>query len=265
MTTNLRGRVALVTGASRGIGFAIAAALHAQGARVAALARDAGAIEKAASELGADHDTFLALSADVTDQAAVEAAVTAAHEWGGRLDILVNNAGPQLTPAPLGETATPVLADYLDVKLLGFHRVTAAALPLLSTDGSGRIINIAGQTATTFVPGAGVTAVTNAAVIALSKYLAAESAPRNILVNTLSPGLTLTEGWQGKHDAIAAKQGKSADEVRADMVAGAGITIGRWARPDEIANAAVFLASDLSSYVSGSLVEVDGGLSKSIV
>jgi 3-oxoacyl-[acyl-carrier protein] reductase len=265
MTTDLDGRVALVTGASRGIGFAIAAALHAKGARVAALARDAEAIDKAASELGADRGSFLGLSADVTDQASVEAAVAAAHDWGGRLDILVNNAGPQLTPSPLDQTPTSVLANYLDVKLLGFHRVAVAALPLISDDGSGRVINVAGQTATTYVPNAGVTAITNAAVIAFSKYLAAEAAPRHILVNTLSPGMTLTEGWLGKHDAMAAAQGKTADEVRAGMVTGAGIKIGRWARPEEIAQAVVFLASDLSSYMSGALLEVDGGLSKSIV
>jgi 3-oxoacyl-[acyl-carrier protein] reductase len=77
--------------------------------------------------------------------------------------------------------------------------------------------------------------------------------------------MTLTEGWLGKHDAMAAAQNKTADEVRAGMVAGAGIKIGRWAQPEEIAKAVVFLASDLSSYMSGGLVEVDGGLSKSIV
>src|SRR5882757_6554509 len=174
MSTNLDGRVALVTGASRGIGFAIAAALHGQGAKVAAIARDAEGLSKAAAEIGADQSSLLCIPADVTDQASVSAAVTRAHEWGGRLDILVNNAGPQLMPAPLGDTAADVLRDYLDVKLLGFHRMAVAALPLLSEDGSGRIINIAGQTAATFVPNAGVTGITNAAVLAFSKYLAAE-------------------------------------------------------------------------------------------
>jgi NAD(P)-dependent dehydrogenase (short-subunit alcohol dehydrogenase family) len=265
MSFDLHGRVALVTGASRGIGFAIASALYGNGVRVAALARDAEALSKAAAELGADPGSFLCVPADVTDQASVSAAVTRAHDWGGRLDILVNNAGPQLSPAPLGAVSSEVLADYLNVKLLGFHRVASAALPLLSEDGSGRIINVAGQTATTYVPNAGVTGITNAAVLAFSKYLAAEAAPRNILVNALSPGMTLTEGWLGKHEAMAAQQGKTADEVRAGMTAGVGIRLGRWAQPSEIANAVLFLASDFASYLSGGAVEVDGGLSKAII
>lgn len=265
MSLNLEGRVALVTGASRGIGLAVASALHAQGARVAGLARDSEGLAKAAAELGADENSFLSLSADVTDTASVAAAVARVHEWGGGLNILVNNAGPQLMPSALADTSTDVLRDYLDVKLLGFHRVAAAALPLISEDGTGRVVNVAGQTAATFVPNAGVTGITNAAVLAFSKYLAAEAAPRNILVNTISPGMTLTEGWLGKHDAMAAAQNKTADEVRAGMVAGAGIKIGRWAQPEEIAKAVVFLSSDLASYMSGGLVEVDGGLSKSIV
>jgi 3-oxoacyl-[acyl-carrier protein] reductase len=265
MSLNLDGRVALVTGASRGIGFAIAAALHGHGARVAAVARDAAALNKAAAEIGADETRFLGISADVTDQASISAAVTRAYAWGGKLDILVNNAGPQLTPSPLSDTPTDVLMEYLDVKLLGFHRAASAALPLLNQDGSGRIINIAGQTATTYVPNAGVTGITNAAVLAFSKYLAAEAAARNILVNALSPGMTLTEGWLGKHEAMAARQGKTPDEIRTGMTAGAGIKLGRWAQPSEIANAVVFLASDLSSYMSGGVVEVDGGLSKSII
>jgi 3-oxoacyl-[acyl-carrier protein] reductase len=264
MTFNLAGRVALVTGASRGIGFAVAGALHGNGVKIAAIGRDSGALTKAAAELRAGDDSLLGLAVDVTDEAAVARAVREAHDWGGKLNILVNSAGPQLAPAPLAETRTDVLRDYLDVKLLGFHRVASAALPLLSQDGSGRIINIAGQAARSYVPDAGVTGITNAAVLAFSDYLAAEAAGRNILVNALSPGMTLTEGWRSRHEAIAARQGTTADEARAAMTIGAGIKLGRWARPEEIADVVVFLASDMSSYMSGGVVEVDGGFSKAI-
>jgi 3-oxoacyl-[acyl-carrier protein] reductase len=263
VTVDLQGRVALVTGASRGIGAAIAAALHACGARVAALARDKDALYAAVSRID-QGDSVLAVPADVTDTASVREAVTAAHAWGGRLDIVVNCAGPQLTPAPLADTPDIDLTRYLDVKLIGFHRVSSAALPLISDTGTGRIINVAGQTARTLVPNAGVTGIANAAVIALTSYLASEGAARHVLVNAISPGMTLTEGWINRHEVMAAQQGTSREEVRDGMTKGVGIRLGRWAETAEIAQAAVFLASDLSSYVTGQVIEVDGGLTKSV-
>ena len=264
-TVDLKGRVALVTGASRGIGYAIAEAFYQHGARVAALARDTDALDAAVARIaGGDRESVLAVPADVTDTASVREAVAAAHAWGGRLDIVVNCAGPQLTPAPLGETPDTVLTSYLDVKLMGFHRVSTAALPLISDDGTGRIINIAGQTARTLVPNAGVTGITNAAVIALTSYLASEGAARHVLVNAISPGMTLTEGWISRHEAMASQQGTSREAVRDGMTKGVGIRLGRWAETAEIAQAAVFLASDLSSYITGQVIEVDGGLSKSV-
>jgi NAD(P)-dependent dehydrogenase (short-subunit alcohol dehydrogenase family) len=265
VTLELQGRVALVTGASRGIGYAIAAALRSHGARVAALARDKDALDAAVSRLtGADGESVLQVPADVTDTASVREAVAAARAWGGRLDIVVNCAGPQLAPSPLADTPDTVLTGYLDVKLVGFHRVASAALPLISDTGTGRIINIAGQTARTLVPNAGVTGITNAAVIALTSYLASEGAHRHVLVNAISPGMTLTEGWISRHDAMAAQQGTTGEAVRDGMTKGVGIRLGRWAEASEIAQAAVFLASDRSSYITGQVIEVDGGLTKSV-
>ena len=260
---DLKGRVALVTGASRGIGYAIAEAFYQHGARVAALARDADALDAAVARIDAG-GSVLAVPADVTDTASVRAAVAAAHAWGGRLVVVVNCAGPQLSPAPLTETPDTVLTSYLDVKLIGFHRVASAALPLISDDGTGRVINIAGQTARTLVPNAGVTGITNAAVIALTSYLASEGAARHVLVNAISPGMTLTEGWISRHEAMAEQQGTSREAVRDGMTKGVGIRLGRWAETAEIAQAAVFLASDLSSYITGQVIEVDGGLTKSV-
>src|SRR3984957_14168861 len=200
MTLGLQDRVALITGASRGIGYAIAKALQEQGVRVALIARDEDALKSAAATLPSPGpNDVLTLGADVTDTESVREAVAAAHDWGGRLDIVVNCAGPQLTPAPLADTAATDLIRYLDVKLIGFHRVSSAALPLISDTGTGRIINVAGQTARTLVPNAGVTGITNAAVIALTSYLASEGAARHVLVNAISPGMTLTEGWTARH------------------------------------------------------------------
>jgi 3-oxoacyl-[acyl-carrier protein] reductase len=164
----------------------------------------------------------------------------------------------------LTETPTELLSGYLDAKLLGFHRVASAALPLLSESGSGRIINVAGATAFTLVPNAGVTGITNSAVLALTNYLASEAAKRNVLVNAVSPGMTLTEGWISRHEAMGNGQGKTGEEVRDGMTAALGIRIGRWAETAEIANVVVFLASDLASYITGSVLEVDGGISKAV-
>lgn len=265
MTIELTGRVALVTGASRGIGLAIVRALGEEGAKVVGLARDEAALKAAAADqANGDESELLLLSADVTSADSVKHAVERAHSWAGRLDIVVNCAGPQLTPSPLTQTPDAVLADYLNVKLLGFHRVASAALPLLSDTGTGRIINVAGQTARTLIPNAGVTGITNAAVIALTSYLASEAAARNVLVNAISPGMTLTEGWLGKLEAMAKQQGKTAEQVREAMSAGAGIRLGRWAETDEIAKCVVFLASDLASYMTGRVLEVDGGFSKAV-
>jgi 3-oxoacyl-[acyl-carrier protein] reductase len=266
VTEELKGRVALVTGASRGIGYAIAQALHEHGARVGMLARDKDALNAAAVTLsGTDGESVLAVPADVTSTASVRAAVQQVYEWGGCLDIVVNCAGPQLTPSPLAQTPDTVLTSYLDVKLTGFHRVASAALPLLSDTGTGRIINVAGQTARTLVPNAGVTGITNAAVLAFTNYLASEATKKKVLVNAVSPGMTLTEGWTSRHEAMAQSQGKTAEEVRNGMTAATGIRIGRWADTAEIANAVVFLASDLASYMTGSVLEVDGGISKAVL
>jgi 3-oxoacyl-[acyl-carrier protein] reductase len=269
MDVRLDDRVALVTGASRGIGYAIAKALHDQGARVALVSRTEAPLKAAADRLAADStskDQVTALACDVTNGEQASSTVGQAHKWGGgQLDIVVNCAGPQLSPSPLGGTSDQTLSDALDAKLLGFFRVATAALPLLSDSGTGRIINVAGQTARTLVPNAGVTGITNASVVALTSYLASEGALRNVLVNAISPGMTLTEGWLSRHAAMAEQQGKTTDEVREGMTKTAGIRLGRWAKPEEIANAVVFLASDLASYMTGQTLEVDGGLSKSVV
>ncbi len=203
MSFTLEGRVALVTGASKGIGFAVAQALLDHGAKVAGIGRDDVALKAAADKLG---DNFLPVTADVTSDDSVAAAIDAVVAWSGSLDILVNSAGPQLAPSELAATDTAVVENYLAVKLLGFHRVASAALPKMTS--GGRIVNIAGQTATTMIPNAGVTAITNAAVLAFNKYLAAEVAQKGILVNAISPGLTLTEGWLGKREGMAKAQAR---------------------------------------------------------
>ncbi|MFJ4466923.1 SDR family NAD(P)-dependent oxidoreductase [Streptomyces sp. NPDC089424] len=263
---NLEGRTAFVTGGSRGLGFAIAQALLERGAKVAIAARDEAAVKAAAGRLaaGAGAQDVLPVVADVTDADSVGSALAEVHAWHGALDIVVNNAGPQLTPSPLDKADEKNIASAFDTKLIGYVRVAQAALPYLSRTGSGSIVNVVGATAHLLIPQAGVTAVVNASVVALTSYLATEAAADNIRVNAISPGMTRTEGWLTKTEAMGKQQGKTAEEVRAGMAQGLGIRLNRWADPAEIGAAAAFLASDDASYVTGQVLRVDGGMSKPV-
>lgn len=262
MTADIRldGRTALVTGGSSGLGLAIAKTLHEQGAAVALLARNATPLKAAEKELSDGGAPVMTVTADVQDTAAVTDALRQVQAWSGQLDILVNCAGPRLAQTPLIDTDEEVLASCVDTKLLGYMRVARAALPFLETSASGRIINVAGVTAHSLVPGAAVTGITNSAVVTLTSYLAAEAVQKGVLVNAVSPGMSLTSGHLERHEAVAAQKGISADEVRAGIVSNLGIRLRRWGNTEEIAAVALFLASDLASYVSGQVIRVDGGL-----
>ncbi len=242
---DLSGRVALVTGASRGIGRAIALRLAAQGARVVAAARGENA-RPVADEIGAAGGAAEAVALDVTAAGAADEAVKGTIERHGRIDILVNNAGiarDQLMLRLKREDWDAVLATNLTAA----YALTQAALKPMIRQRSGRIVSISSVVGQSGNAGQANYAASKAGLIGFSKAVALEVASRGITVNVVAPGLIETDMTQ----AIA-EGARASWESR--------IPLGRLGTPDDVAAAVCFLASDEASYITGQVVAVNGGM-----
>jgi 3-oxoacyl-[acyl-carrier protein] reductase len=240
---DLTGRAALVTGASGGIGAAVARALHGAGAAVGLSGTRAAPLAALAEELGARAHV---LPCDLGDPAAVEALPKRAAEAMGSLDILVNNAGITRD----GLMARMSDADWqavIDVNLTAAFRLTRGALRGMMRARWGRVISIGSVVGTAGNAGQANYAAAKAGLIGLSKSLAAEVASRNITVNVVAPGFIAT-----------AMTDKLTDAQRETILA--AIPAGRMGRPDEIAAAVLYLASEEAAYVTGATLHVNGGM-----
>ncbi len=261
MNLGLRGKVALVTGASRGIGKAIAQSLINEGCHVAICARDSDRLRATVVELShgksdAIADCVIGIAADVTDEFAVQNFVTTAHKKFGRVDILVNNAGTHLR-ATVDTTTLDILERQLRDKVFGFFATIKAVLPIMRQQKDGRIINIIGQAARHPHPDRFPSGVTNAACMALTKSVADAVARDNIRVNAVCPQYIESE-------LLASLIDKEMRERKVDRVtAAAGFTranpLGRTGTPEEVADLVSFLVSDCANFIAGSSVSIDGG------
>jgi 3-oxoacyl-[acyl-carrier protein] reductase len=245
----LVGKVAVVTGASKGIGAGIAAALGAAGAAVIVnYASDAAGAERVVAEIVSRDGRAVAVQGDVSQAADVQRLFAAAEREFGPPDIVVNNAGVFRFDALESVTAQEFHREF-DTNVLGALLVTQEAARHFGPDG-GSVINVSSVVATN--PGAGMAiyASTKAALDSLTRVLAAELGPRKIRVNSLSPGLTNTEG--------ARQLGVFESDLARQLVA--STPLGRWGQPADIGPVAVFLASDESHWITGESLRVAGGL-----
>jgi 3-oxoacyl-[acyl-carrier protein] reductase len=259
----LRGRVALVTAASRGIGRGIAEALAAEGVRLVIASRDQAAISRTADEIANAYQAeVVPVAADVSSADAAERLVSTAAERFGGLDILVNNSG-----GPPGGRFTDfddaAWQSAFDLLLLSVVRMVRAALPYLRASGTGRIINVESSSVKEPIPGLILSNSLRAGVAGLAKTLADELAPDQITVNTVLPGQILTDRLRGGFVEPASRAGVDVDELARAEVAKV-VPLGRVGEPADLANLVAFLCSELASYLTGLVVAVDGGRIRSI-
>lgn len=258
MDLELAGKRAIVTGASRGIGAAVAQALAAEGADVALLARDRGALEGVRDQIARHGTRVMIRVVDTRDDGAVRTAVAAVVAEFGGVDILVNAAATPAKPGPsrpVTQLSDEDLRSEIETKVLGYLRTARAVAPHMIEQGWGRIVNVSGLAARQ--TGSVFGSIRNVAVAAMTKNLADELGPAGINVTVVHPGLTVTERTPGLLAELAAARGVDPSEVEAGIVA--GISIGRIVTAAEIADVVTFLASPRSVAVTGDAIAVGGG------
>ena len=261
MDLGLKGRVALVCGGTRGIGFAAALGFAREGATVAVCGRDPAQLHQARAALAQTGATVVAEAADLSRPADIRRLVECVAGALGRIDILVNNAaGPQ--PGYFEGLDDSAWESAFRVTLMSAVRTTRAVLPHMRPQKWGRIVNIASYSIKQPIGELLLSNSIRLAALGWAKTIAGQLAPDGILVNTVCPGWTATERLREVVNARAAQAGASPDEIASRIAT--GIPLGRFGTPEEVANLIVFLGSERASYLTGTAIQVDGGVVQSV-
>jgi NAD(P)-dependent dehydrogenase (short-subunit alcohol dehydrogenase family) len=245
---DLTGQVALVSGASRGIGESIAHALAANGAHVICTSRKLEGCEAVASAIRAAGGSAEALACHIGEVSAIEDVYKQVSEKHDRLDILINNAATNPYFGPIQDTDPSAFQKTVDVNIRGYFFMSSYAIKLMAKRKYGAIVNVASVNA--FVPGAkqGIYSITKAAIVSMTEAFAKECAPLGVRVNAIAPGAT---------DTKFAATLVNTPEISSRILE--RTPMGRFAQPDEMAGAALYLASPAGSYTTGTTIVVDGG------
>jgi 3-oxoacyl-[acyl-carrier protein] reductase len=263
MDLNLKGKIAMVAGASRGLGFAIAQELAREGAKVSLASRDAASAESAAAEIQRETGAeVLGVACDVCSLEAITAWHRATVEKFGGIDLLVTNSGGP--PAGMFENFDDAAwQNAFELLVLSAVRLARLVVPSMEARGGGSILMLTSVSVKEPVPNLILSNVIRPATSALAKSLANELAAKRIRVNQILPGRIATDRLQELDEINSKKAGISMEEQRRRVVS--TIPLGRYGEPTEFAQVAVFLLSDAASYLTGITVQVDGGLTRSVL